>query len=212
MSASEWVIVSNGPSIKSLTNDDIPSGLPTVAINHAISHPRIHFQHWCAMEEADRFSNEVFLDASPAVSVWVSKTCAWTFERKNLNIRIESGKSALPLEVFPFDSRKLSNLAGFWDGGNTGTPAPWGRRSVLAALAIVVSKGAKVIHVFGVDMEGERNYGGVHSGNLARAHNERHTSERAQRWEDRWHTERPFWEKCVQACKANGIRVIRHSS
>lgn len=208
----EWVIVSNGPSIKALTNDDLPQGRPTVAINHAILHPKLHFQYWCAMEEADRFSNELFLKADPIVEVWCGKPTAWTFERKNLNIRVEAGKHQLPLKVYPTDSKKLATLAGFHDGGNNGKPAPWGRRSILSALAICVSHGAKVLHVFGVDMEGERNYGGIPTGNASRAHSERMSPERQAAWADRWHTERPFWEECVEACKGHGVRVVRHQA
>lgn len=197
-----WRILSSGPSIADL--DELPGEGPIVAVNHAILHDSIQADYWCVHEYTRGIENElVNVAEGPRLDTWVGRghLGKW-FSR--LLYRREHGLPPLRPRPHPQDDRHWCEVLG-WGGSKV----RWGVTTFNSAVACCIERGAEQIDLFGVDLVGDRHYGGGPASALIRANVDKATGGTSHNRPDRWEFEKNQLRLITEECHARGILVRR---
>jgi len=190
-----WGIVCPGPSMNLYrSHRRIMSVCPDVliAVNGAILLPE-WFDYWVMMDlEVFKFCASQYMPKS----VKIQKPVLWVPERWEGDIQ-ESSEiypyfQKYHKETFPSTSNEaLAQIIPF------GKDIEWRERTMFVAIALAAIRGAKEVHLFGVDLSGQ----GYFQAGLENCRT-RHTD---KRWK-----EEQFWlDRITKACDQEGISIIR---
>lgn len=206
---STWRILSNGPSIEQLA--ELPGEGPIVAVNHAILHREIQADYWCVQEYSRQIENMLVNVAhGPRYETWVGRGHASKWYGR-LQYRKLHGLPPLRICSHPQDTSHWVSIL-VKHGFGHGTKVHWGTFTFSCAVANCLIRGATEIRCFGVDLDGDTNFGGGPTSACIRASFARAKGKAWGNSADRWVWERQELENIIQECEENGVTVTRQDT
>ena len=193
-----WGIVCPGPSMNLYrSHRRIMSICPDVlvAVNGAILLPE-WFDYWAMMDL------EVFKSCAKQYlpqAIEIQKPVLWVPERWEGDVQesseVYSYFQKYQKETFPSTSNEaLAQIIPF------GKDIEWRERTMFVAIALAAIRGAKEVHLFGVDLSGQ-GYFQVGLENCRTRHTDK-----------RWKEERFWLDRITAACAQEGISIIRETA
>lgn len=181
-----WSILCPGPSLRRYIQFEADQGC-IISVNSAIL--KCTADYWAIIDD-ETFESVLNKVGQTQLKVMIGDTTLWVPEK--WQGRATRGKIR-PI-FWSFKRETFGNLPAEMDIGHGWR---WNERTVFAAIALAIKKGARVIRIYGADMQGSGYcVKGVENKKMV------HTPER-------WLEERILFEQAQAICKKNQIELIR---
>lgn len=187
----EWTIFCPGPSLINLKDVEY-NCFNAITVNGAIT-KRFPVRYWAMLDrevfrDCIKYLNGKEIDRIAATTrLWIPDD--WPKYMKSQTPEVAHFFTLFDYEVYPLT--RILSVAPF------GQDRKWGLRTIFTAILLAIKKGAKLIRLYGADMNGQ----GYFKEGLEN-HRTRHT-------DLRWEAEIREFEAVKEECLRHGIEIIR---